>query len=389
MIRVKYRFAELTICAKIRMEFFPNANEIFTSTNHCLAISDNGRVGANTLFQPSQQQCDGWHSAIPAEPTDLSHIGVLGEKWETDKRGRRSTFMHNGVEMSISRELQSDESEPQTDTTSQSRPGTLLWEVSKPGVAHKSYLFGTFHEVDADFFASLPAAVARLNDATVLYVEETLAQSQDTTHLPENDPWNQERWDAILNSEQQKVFSAFVAKAENREYYLAPPALTTLTMSRLYLQNFCDTETRTTYDLMDLRIQDIALAQNKEIVSLDERQIDFLIQEAQTLDSLKNVQQVTTSIVIMQAMLDDDTIGCQLIKDYKNFKLDYQLNQEAGADGIALLVKRNNAWLKILIPTFQREKCFVAVGYGHLFYKEGLITQLRNRGYQVVPIPLH
>lgn len=41
-----------------------------------------------------------------AEPTPLSYIGVLGEKWETDKRGRRNSFIHEGVEMSISRDVQ-------------------------------------------------------------------------------------------------------------------------------------------------------------------------------------------------------------------------------------------------------------------------------------------
>lgn len=324
-----------------------------------------------------------------AEPTDLSHIGVLGEKWETDKRGRRSTFMHNGVEMSIIRGLPGDASEPQTDTTNQNRPGTLLWEVSKPGVAHKSYLFGTFHEVDADFFASLPVALARLNNVTVLYVEETSEQIQDTAYATGEDPWSKKRWEAIMSPEQRKVFSAFVAKAESEEYYLMPPALLTLNLNRTYLQYFCDTATRTTYDIMDLRIQKMALARGKNILSLDEPQVDFLIREIQKSDSNQNVSHVASSIRLMQTMLSDDASGCQIVADYKNLALDYQLEQEAGADGVTLLVKRNNDWIKTLIPAFQREKCFVAVGFRHLFYKEGLITQLGNRGYRVVPVSLH
>lgn len=34
------------------------------------------------------------------QPSTPSYIGVLGEKWETDKRGRRGTFLHHGQEMS-------------------------------------------------------------------------------------------------------------------------------------------------------------------------------------------------------------------------------------------------------------------------------------------------
>ena len=50
--------------------------------------------------------------------TSPSYIGVLGEKWETDKRGRRSTFLHNGQEMSVGYEPLRNEPEP----TTQMRP---------------------------------------------------------------------------------------------------------------------------------------------------------------------------------------------------------------------------------------------------------------------------
>lgn len=46
--------------------------------------------------------------------TSPSYIGVLGEKWETDKRGRRSTFIHNGQEMSVGYEPLLNEPEPTT-----------------------------------------------------------------------------------------------------------------------------------------------------------------------------------------------------------------------------------------------------------------------------------
>ncbi len=323
-----------------------------------------------------------------AKPNDLSYIGVLGEKWETDKRGRRSSFMHNGVEMSISRGLQGGEAKPQTDTTNQNCPGTLLWEVSKPGVAYKSYLFGTFHEVDADFFATLPVAVARLNDATLLYVEETLALRRDTTHTPETGPWNQEQWETIMNQDQRKVFSAFVAKTGIQKCYRTPPAELNIRLENIYFLFICDKETRTNYDIMDSRIENMARAQSKTVFSLDERHDNLLSREAQTLNSLQNAKYIEADISLMQAMLDNDASGCGVINDYKKFALDYQLDQEAGADGITRLVKRNSTWLKTLALAFQREKCFVAVGVRHLFYKEGLISQLRNRGYRVEPISL-
>ncbi len=74
---------------------------------------------AGSMPYSSQTNYDGM-GGIPqyrAESTNPSHIGVLGEKWETDKRGRRSTFIHDGKEVSIGYELQKNEPVNKTQST--------------------------------------------------------------------------------------------------------------------------------------------------------------------------------------------------------------------------------------------------------------------------------
>lgn len=66
---------------------------------------------AGSMPYSSQTEYDGMGS-IPqyrAEPSIPSYIGLVGEKWETDKRGRRSTFIHNGQEMSVGYDLPKNE----------------------------------------------------------------------------------------------------------------------------------------------------------------------------------------------------------------------------------------------------------------------------------------
>lgn len=41
----------------------------------------------------------------------------------------------------------------------------------------------------------------------------------------------------------------------------------------------------------------------------------------------------------------------------------------------------------IIDKAFLQNNCFVAVGFKHLFYKQGLIQLLRNSGYTVTPNP--
>jgi uncharacterized protein YbaP (TraB family) len=50
----------------------------------------------------------------------------------------------------------------------------------------------------------------------------------------------------------------------------------------------------------------------------------------------------------------------------------------------ALFVRRNNAWMEVLVRELNGSGVdFVAVGAGHLLGPDGLVAQLRRRGYTV------
>lgn len=271
----------------------------------------------------------------------------------------------------------------------QDRPGTLLWEVSKPGVPHTSYLFGTFHEVNADFFSSLPNAVAKLDQSEVLYVEEKKSDDQAITDTGPVTFWTREKWEVTLNPEQKTVFSSFVEKAEDQTYYTYPPLMLTLSLARIYIQNFCDTLNRQSGELMDHAIEKMAQNRQKEVLSLDRPQVDILAEGAQSRDSIQNAGYVKAVIELMDKMLKDDASDCEIVKNYTNFKIDYQLDAPIKNASEALqLHPRNDAWMVTLDKAFGKNSCFVAVGYGHLRFKEGLIGQLRSLGYLVKPIPV-
>lgn len=60
-----------------------------------------------------------------SESSNPSYMGVLGEKWETDKRGRRGTFIHNGQEMSVGYDIPRNEPERDTQITRPTLPSPL------------------------------------------------------------------------------------------------------------------------------------------------------------------------------------------------------------------------------------------------------------------------
>jgi uncharacterized protein YbaP (TraB family) len=271
----------------------------------------------------------------------------------------------------------------------QDRPGTLLWEVSKPGVPHTSYLFGTFHEVNADFFSSLPNAVAKLDQSEIVYVEEKMSDAKEIAGASQVAFWTRGQWEGILTPEQKTVFASFVEKAEDPTYYTYPPLILTTKLARIYIQNFCDTLNRQSGELMDHAIEKVGYAHEKPIFSLDRSHSEILTKGAKSRDSSQNAGYAKVVIELMNHMLKDDASDCEIVKNYTNFQIDYQLDAPIkDASDAYQLHQRNDAWMVTLEKAFQKNSCFVAVGYGHLRFKEGLIGQLRALGYHVKPIPV-
>lgn len=268
----------------------------------------------------------------------------------------------------------------------QNKPKTILWEVSKNGITYKSYLFGTFHEVGPLFFDSLLNTNKKLAQTDVMYVEQKDAESNDTSGLYELYSWDIEKWSKLLNAVQIKIFDSFIKKSTDPTLYKSPPFVLNLKLLRIYAQNFCDTTYRASNELMDTHIESIGAKRKMQIYSLDENQINIFQKASGERDFAEIKELADNAVSLMDKMLNDDASACKVIEDYKNFNLDYQLNLSVKKSNRTMLTDRNNKWIAILDNVFKKHKCFVAVGFRHLFYKEGLIQQLRNKGYSVKPI---
>jgi len=276
-----------------------------------------------------------------------------------------------------------------TGLRAQNTPGTLLWEVSRQGSPFKSYLFGTFHEVEPSFFATLNNTTDKLASADVLYVEESSVQAAPSPALfSKLGTWNQARWDSLLTPAQQTVFRDFISRAERPDFYKLPPLVLNRGVSGMYFLEFCPSSGRQSYELMDTYIERLARQHGKPVNSLDRNQGDLLQQAAATRSATQDSMYAGFCVDVMQKMLQDDTKDCALMDKYKRFEVDYQLDTDLTTTGniSPLLIERNNQWTATLETAMQTRNCFVAIGLRHLFYKQGLIEQLRLRGFSVTPV---
>lgn len=272
----------------------------------------------------------------------------------------------------------------------QNVPKTLLWEVSKPGIPHKSYMFATFHEVNPAFFLSLTNTVAKLNAAKTVYLEQRFNGNNDTTGIGHIVTWNAQKWHDVISPEQEKVFREFVSRAEDSSYYRLPPLPLFLSVFRIYAQNFCDTSYNSTSgEIMDSYIEKMALVNKQRVLPLDDNQLNIIAESSRNMHQSKDSLMAASSIDLMKKMLNDDASECTFINDYKQFNLNYQFDTEISKMGFPpqFVLDRNNKWVATLDKSLKESPCFVAVGLRHFFYKEGLVQQLIRLGYDVKPVP--
>lgn len=272
-------------------------------------------------------------------------------------------------------------------TYAQDQPKTLLWKVTKKGIKNQSYLFGTFHEANPSFVNSLTNAKNKLSESDILFVEQKISTGQPRI-AQTRVTWNFEKWHAILTKEQQAIFREFVEKIADTTCYSQSPFELLLGITRNYMQTFCKTDSGFN-ELMDNYIENLALQGNKQVYSLDNNQQHIIEETSDRLKKSQDTIYASNCTMGMKSTLEGDTAACAFITAYRNLDINYNLDSMVleNAANKSLLVDRNNHWILTLNKAFASRNCFVAVGYMHLCFKQGLIQQLRKLGYTVTPVP--
>ncbi|HVI45565.1 MAG TPA: TraB/GumN family protein [Chitinophaga sp.] len=262
---------------------------------------------------------------------------------------------------------------------------TLLWEVTRRNNKDTAYLFGTFHEVAPSFFTAYPRAARLLEQADIVILETRIAGNTAAAGTGLTLNYSRDKWEYLMDTAQAAIFNRFTARAEDSSYYKMPPLVAALSLNRMYIKNYCDTTAAAANVLMDEYIEQKALEDKKTIVGLEKNQFTTLSGVATAASGGEEKSYVASTVTLMEKMLTDNTDYCNDIQQYQQLHLDYQLDQRAPGNP-GLLHNRNKLWMQQLDQLFKKGRCFVAVGFRHLYYREGLISSLRQLGYKVQPI---
>ncbi|GAB3292677.1 TraB/GumN family protein [Pseudidiomarina andamanensis] len=250
-----------------------------------------------------------------------------------------------------------------------------------------AYLFGTMHMV-CHVDASLPSEVtSAFTNAKQLVVEIDLTDSAQQRYLQQN--VMQQPADYLrkhLTAEQLTNLRGVVENDLGYPYQQIK-SLRPIFINALFLQHFLDCDSQPL--LLDEMLTQQAQVNSKAIVGLE-----TVAEQLALFDSISLQEQVQALYeMAMNPQQNRDDLQ-ELQSVYLNDdsdKLYEVMRSQADFDTFeqAFLSQRNKNWVTELPKLIASQPTFIAVGAGHLSGTDGLLTLLRQQGYEITPIPIN
>jgi len=260
---------------------------------------------------------------------------------------------------------------------------SLLWRVTGPSSKHVSYLFGTMHTSDSllnsfdrswwKAFNSCDAFAGEVNmtDATEMMASLSVSMMKDSTLA-----------DFYTKEELARVTSAINKRLDPMTATMVFKMKPFFIMASLMEMP----EEGSPLEIMDIHLQMTAADSGKMVVGLETMKeqaesvgvVSLREQAALLLDYIDNGDSMTAQVERMEKQYLMQDLEA-LAKTEAQFEVPDELMS-------SLLDDRNMRFLENLLPLLSQKSVFCAVGALHLAGKTGLITQLRDAGYTVVPV---
>lgn len=259
---------------------------------------------------------------------------------------------------------------------------SLFWKIEGNGLNQPSYLFGTMHMINKEYFVMGDTLKKRLEQSDALMMEIgdlNPLGSMNALKLKEGhvrDYFSEAQYDSILNYVEE---NAGMNKKMFETVYgeMKPFAI---------LQVITQNQFEGNPESYELTFQSLAKKQEKEMLGLEtvEEQIGFFDQ----------IPKEEMANMIMEGIRDtseDNTIEEMMVL-YSEQKTDELLpfmletSPEMMKFEELLLSGRNKKWIPIIEEEIKDKMVFIAVGAAHLLGENGVIELLKKEGYTLTPV---
>ena len=265
---------------------------------------------------------------------------------------------------------------------------SLLWKIEGPNKGKISYLFGTMHLIQKQYYY-FPEALEK-----VIKKSELIATEIDLDELTDNvaamkaltlkegtlfDFFTQEQQDSLYQWAKEKLMMDKIGFRATFSSF--KPMVLVQTMTQMQLIGKTES--------YELRIGELAKKHKLETVGFESLNEQIKIfddlskseQAALVMEGLKNESEMLTSLSSLQAMYQRQEVD----------SLYWMIKKEGGIMAEKeeqFLNKRNQNWIPQIEKIMSTKACFIAVGAGHLAGDQGLIKLLRLKGYKLTPVKI-
>ena len=267
--------------------------------------------------------------------------------------------------------------------------GQLLWKISGNGLKKSSFLFGTHHLIDKELIPQFDSIMAVCGQSDAVVGEMDLKTPGMQKKMMQGAVMKGKKMKDLVSASDYQLldteFKSVMGVGMSVLGSFKPMMLMSMHQLVLYLKSTGSKKQPTAVD--DL-FQKQARAAKKKVIGLEtlETQMNILFnnislerQAEILLFEVRDKEQMLTEL----KQLNDVYISGDL---EKMKELDVDDESMRPEERKMLVDDRNLNWIKQLPALFKEQSCFVAVGCLHLVGDNGLINQLRLKGYNVEPV---
>lgn len=264
------------------------------------------------------------------------------------------------------------------------KKSSLLWKIEGPGLTAPSFLFGTMHMIEREYFF-FPEKIEKL----ILSTEELVMELPGLPSREESLP--------LLTLKGEIFFDYFTKEQSDSLFQWASTnmnmseALFRKTMESMKPFVFVQLATQWKFigNMESYEQTFEALASTNKIpisgleTAADQMGIfDHLSREQQTemvMESIRNPEKIMQQTREMEKLYVDQNIDSMymMIMKHESVIVDEQS---------AFLDDRNSRWIPLIIQHIASHPTFIAVGAGHLGGPNGVVRLLQGKGYTLTPI---
>ncbi len=271
----------------------------------------------------------------------------------------------------------------------------LLWEISGKDMTKPSYLFGTIHIIKKDDYFFTPTMEKALMSTDGVAFEIDMEDMSDISKIMGmmssmymkgnktlRDLLDDEEYD-LVNTHFQKMGLPLAFLERIKPMFLSMMAGGGEDMMGFSL----DGDSSSSMVSYEMQLMEIAKKEEKDITGLETMEFQMSLFDSIPYDA--QAKMLLSSIEAEGESEEGENQLDMMIKLYKAQDIQGMQNimkdepDALGGYEDLLLQKRNHNWIPIMSEMMSEKPTFFAVGAGHLGGDEGVISLLRQQGYEV------